>query len=108
MSKRKFDSDHEMENKDIFGPTSKQPSARLITAIEALKSKGYVFSPKTKKLCQIDEKTGKEMEGQGFVFEAKKGDQGFNQQNYEVIIDTALAACSATLRVFTEKNIKLD
>jgi hypothetical protein len=101
MSKRKFDSDHEMENKDIFGPTSKQPSARLITAIEALKSKGYVFSPKTKKLCQIDEKTGKEMEGQGFVFEAKKGDQGFNQQNYEVISNY----CKFRSNTFSRKKI---
>ena len=64
----------------------KNPSQRLVEATEALKAKGYGFST-DKKLCQIDPETDKLNEESGFVFEVKKGDQKFNQKNYEEIGD---------------------
>ena len=64
----------------------KNPSQRLVEATEALKAKGYGFST-DKKLCQIDPETDKLDEESGFVFEVKKGDQKFNQKNYEEIGD---------------------
>ena len=64
----------------------KNPSQRLVEATEALKAKGYSFSP-DKKLCQIDSETDKLDEESGFVFEVKKGDREFNQKNYEEIGD---------------------
>ena len=64
----------------------KKPSEELVKAEEKLKTKGYAFSS-DKKMCQFDPELGELIEDKGFAFEVKKGDQSYNQKNYEDIGD---------------------
>ena len=62
---------------DFVFPPEKQ-SKRLVSAIEALKVKGYYFGS-SKRMCQVKN------ENSGFIFEVKPNDRAFNQKNYEEI-----------------------
>ena len=72
-----------MEEVTFYFPP-KSPSEAFIEARDKLKSKGYAFN-ESKKMCMVDQTSGKLDETKGFVFEVKKGDHKFNQSNYEEI-----------------------